>query len=174
MRALLLVLVACGSEAPAVASAPEPAPAPAPAPAPVPAPAPAPPLDLTGLDAAAQKAALMTLGEHVFKTGGNGGLACITCHGEDGKGMPGAFPPLAGQKDHMGDCAKHAGLVLNGLSGEIVVDGVKYNGVMVPQADKLSDSEIAAVLTYERHSFGNDLGVCLPSDVAAVRAKPAQ
>jgi nitrite reductase (NO-forming) len=113
----------------------------------------------------------MELGAHVYKTGGNGGLACLTCHGVEGKGTPPAFPPLVGQKDHMGDCANHAGLILNGKSGELVVDGVTYNGVMVPQAAMLSDAEIAAVITYERHSWGNDYGVCRPEDVAAARAK---
>jgi cytochrome c oxidase subunit 2 len=45
---------------------------------------------------------------------------------------------------------------------------VKYNGAMPPQAN-LSDLQIAAVITYERNSWGNDYGVCLPADVKAAR-----
>ena len=112
----------------------------------------------------------MKLGKEVYTSGGNGGIACTTCHQENGEGTKGAFPPLKGQKDHMGDCAKHAGIVIDGMTGEIEVDGVKYNGVMTPQGDLLSDIEIAAVLTYERNSWGNEFGDCKPEDVAAARA----
>ncbi len=116
-----------------------------------------------------QKAALMKLGETVYTTGGKKGLACVTCHQANGEGLPGAFPSLVGQKDHMGDCAKHAALILDGLSGEITVNDVVFNGVMTPQRDLLTDLEIAAVMTYERSSWGNDYGLCLPEQVAAVR-----
>lgn len=120
-----------------------------------------------------QKAELMKHGEKVFKTGGKGGLACITCHQEDGKGVPGSFPPLVGSKDWMGDCVHHAGLVVHGLQGEIEVGGAKFNGVMTPQGTLMSDLEIAAAITYERNSWGNDFGICLPADVVAARAAPA-
>jgi mono/diheme cytochrome c family protein len=116
-----------------------------------------------------RQAFLMKLGEKVYKTG-DGGVACVTCHGPEGKGTPGAFPPLVGQKDHMKDCVTHAGYVLRGLTGEMVVDGVTYNGVMTPQADLLNDLQIAAVMSFERHSWGNDYGWCSPADVATARA----
>ena len=54
-------------------------------------------------------------------------------------------------------------------SGEIEVDGQKYNGVMTPQGDMLDDLQIAAVITYERLSWGNDYGACMPNDVKAAR-----
>ncbi len=117
-----------------------------------------------------QHAYLMELGEKVYLTG-DGGLACTTCHQANGQGIANAFPPLVGQRDHMGDCETHAGIVLNGMSGELVVDGITYNGVMTPQKDMLSDLQIAAVVTYERNSWGNDYGDCSPSDVSAARAK---
>ena len=171
--ALLLGSFACSGGEPT-------APAPAPAPAPV-APAPPPPApvvdafpkdkDIAALSEDERKAFLMGLGEKVYKTG-DGGVACLTCHQEDGKGTPGAFPPLVGQKDLMGDCKKHANYVLKGLMGEMVVDGQKYNGVMVPQADYLNDLQIAAVISYERNSWGNAFGFCSPDDVKAARATP--
>jgi mono/diheme cytochrome c family protein len=166
------VLVACGGSEPA--AKPEPAkPAAAPPPPAPPPPPPAPkeePLDLSKLSPDEQKAKLMEIGEKVYKTGGKKGLACTTCHQDNGKGVAGAFPPLVGQKDHMGDCAKHATIVIKGMMGEIVVDEVTYNGVMTPQGDLLDDLEIAAVITYERLSWGNDFGLCLPDAVAAARA----
>src|SRR5687767_9480617 len=111
---LLLGLWACSGGEPA---APVPAPTPPPAPAPAPPPPPAPVVDdlpkdkdLSTLSEEERKTFLMKLGEKVFKTG-DGGVPCLTCHGEDGKGTPGAFPPLVGQKDHMGDCKAHATIV---------------------------------------------------------------
>ncbi|MFT4622795.1 MAG: mono/diheme cytochrome c family protein [Myxococcota bacterium] len=160
------ILLACGG------AEPPPAPKPAPAPAEKAPKKEAPkeaPVDLSTMSPEEQQAKLMEIGENVYKKGGKKGLACLTCHQENGKGVPGAFPPLVGQKDHMGDCVTHAGLVINGLQGEIEVDGVVYNGVMTPQGDLLTDLEIAAVVTYERLSWGNDYGPCLPGTVATAR-----
>lgn len=178
-----LVLVACGggepapAPAPAPAAAPEPAAAPAPEPAAAPAPATDPaPAAAPSEDEAAflalspddQKKKLMELGENVYKTGGSGGVPCLTCHMDKGQGVPGAFPPLAGSGDVMGDCKTHAHRVVHGQTGELVVQGVTYNGVMPPQPN-LSDLEIAAVISFERQSWGNDYGYCMPADVAAAR-----
>lgn len=169
---VLLLVAACGGEAP------KPAPAPAPAPAPPP-PAPPPPpaddaskdKDITGLSDADRQAFLMKLGKKVYDTG-DGGLACVTCHGPEGKGTPGAFPPLVGQKDLMGDCVKHAGYIVHGLVGEITVDGQKYNSVMTPQGAALNDLQIAAVTSFERNSWGNAFGLCSPEDVKKARELP--
>lgn len=115
---------------------------------------------------------LMTEGEKVYTTGGSGGVACVTCHQANGEGLPPSFPPLKGAKDWMGTCEHHAGMVVHGLKGEIEVAGAKYNGVM-PAQGNLSDLEIAAVITYERMSWGNDFGPCMPEAVAAARTAPA-
>jgi mono/diheme cytochrome c family protein len=124
--------------------------------------------DFASLAPDEQKAFLMKKGEEVYKTGGSSGVACVTCHQANGEGMKGAFPPLAGAGDAMGDCTQHAGMIINGLQGKIEVLGVEYNGVMPPQPG-LSDLEIAAVITYERSSWGNDYGACMPDQVAAAR-----
>lgn len=137
------------------------------------APAPAEPakpaeVDLSTLSDADKLAKLMEIGKSVYETGGSGGLACVTCHQANGEGLPPSFPPLKGTKDLMGDCLKHASYVIKGLTGEIEVLGVKYNSAMPAQAG-LSDLEIAAVITYERQSWGNDYGLCTPEQVAEAR-----
>ncbi|MFT6162209.1 MAG: mono/diheme cytochrome c family protein [Myxococcota bacterium] len=115
---------------------------------------------------------LMDYGENVYLTGG-GGAACVTCHQANGQGVTGAFPPLAGSGDYYGDCENHAGLIINGLNGEIEVQGVTYNAVMPAQAN-LTDHEIAAVITYVRKSWGNDDGHCMPAQVASARLATAE
>jgi mono/diheme cytochrome c family protein len=52
-----------------------------------------------------------------------------------------------------GDKAKLINVVLNGLEGNIEVNGVGYNGVM-PKHAFLTDEEIAVMLTYIRQQFG--------------------
>jgi mono/diheme cytochrome c family protein len=122
--------------------------------------------DFADMSEEEQQTHLMTLGKEVYN---NSSLACKTCHMENGKGQEGVFPPLVGQEEHMGDCVKHAAIVIYGLNGEMVVDGVTYNGAMTPQGNMLSDMEIAAVISYERMSWGNDYGYCSPDDVKKAR-----
>lgn len=165
---LALALVACGGEAPPAEPAHTPEATPAATPVATPTPAAPEKKDIATLSPEEQKTYLMDLGKKVYETGGTGGIACTTCHGPEGKGQEGAFPPLAGATDFMGDCAKHAGFVVKGLTGEIEVLGKKYNSAMPAQAN-LPDDEIAAVITYERNSWGNAASICLPADVAAAR-----
>ncbi len=109
------------------------------------------------------KDALVAAGEKVY------GEVCAACHQSEGQGMPPTFPPLAGSGEFYGDAQNMAKIVVHGLNGAITVQGVDYNGAMPPQGAALSDYKIAAVTTYVRNSWGNDDGVVLPSDVAAVR-----
>ena len=127
-------------------------------------------VDLSAMSDEERQGFLMELGEKVYLTG-DGGIACTTCHQANGEGVPGAFPPLVGQKEHMGDCVNHAGLIIRGLSGEIVVNDVTYNSVMTPQGELLDDMRIAAVISYVRNSWGNAYGFCSPDDVAKARAQ---
>jgi nitrite reductase (NO-forming)/hydroxylamine reductase len=105
-------------------------------------------------------------GEAVYQT------VCMACHQADGKGLPGAFPPLAGSDYLLGDKERAVGVVLRGLQGEVVVNGVKYNSVM-PAMTQLSDKEIADVVTYALNTWGNKGGTVSTSLVAAERAKVA-
>ena len=75
---------------------------------------------------------------------------CFACHQAEGQGIPNAFPPLAKSDYLNADVNRAIGIVLNGKTGEITVNGQKYNNVMTRQM--LSSEEIANVLTYVYNS----------------------
>ncbi|GAB2884262.1 cytochrome c [Paralcaligenes sp. KSB-10] len=80
---------------------------------------------------------------------------CVACHQANGAGLPGVFPPLAESEWVLGKPEVAARIVLHGVTGPLKVKGATYNGQMPTFKDKLSDKEIAAVLTHVRSSFGN-------------------
>jgi nitrite reductase (NO-forming) len=94
---------------------------------------------------------------------------CSVCHQPDGKGLPNVFPPLAGSDFLMADKRRSIEIVLNGLSGEVVVNGATYNSVMPPMS-QLTDDEVANILTYVRNSWGNEGDAVTKDEVAEVRA----
>jgi len=94
---------------------------------------------------------------------------CIVCHQADGAGVPNAFPPLLQTDWVLGDKERLITVVLNGLTGEIEVNGETYNSAMTAH-DFLSDQEVADVLTYVRSSFGNEASPVSTEEVAQVRA----
>ncbi|MCB9072326.1 MAG: nitrite reductase, copper-containing [Bdellovibrionaceae bacterium] len=103
------------------------------------------------------------LGKNVFVKN------CAACHQLDGKGVKGAFPPLAASDWLNQDQKRAISAVKNGLSGNLKVNGEVYNGVM--PALGLSREDIANVLTYVYSEWGNSKKVIKPSDVDAVPAK---
>ncbi len=79
---------------------------------------------------------------------------CFACHQANGEGIANAFPPLA-KSDYLNDDVKRAiDIVLHGKTGEITVNGAKYNSIMTKQT--LTDEQIADVLTYVYNSWGNN------------------
>lgn len=85
---------------------------------------------------------------------------CAACHQADGKGLPPAFPPLDGSPVVTGDQAAQIALVLNGKPGT----------AMAAFGGQLSDTDLAAVITYTRNSWSNSSGkVVQPADVASAR-----
>lgn len=78
---------------------------------------------------------------------------CFACHQGEGQGIPNAFPPLAKSDYLNADVNRAIDVIVNGLSGEITVNGEKYNSVMTKQM--ISSEEIANVLTYVYNSWGN-------------------
>jgi nitrite reductase (NO-forming) len=95
---------------------------------------------------------------------------CFVCHQLNGEGIPNQIPPLAKSDFLMADAERAIRIVLQGRSGEIEVNGKKYNGTMVP-LNTLSDDEIANVLTYVRNSFGNSGEAVTPGSVRKARSE---
>jgi cytochrome c oxidase subunit II len=84
---------------------------------------------------------------------------CVACHQATGKGVPPAFPPLDGSKIVTGPKAAQIAIELNG----------KPNTAMAPFS-RLSDVELAAVITHTRNSWGNKTGEAIqPSEIKAAR-----
>ena len=94
---------------------------------------------------------LVAHGEKIY------GSTCVACHQANGKGNPPAFPPLAGSKIVNGPKEGHMDIVLNGKPGT----------AMQAFGKQLSDTDIAAVISYERNSFGNKAGIVQPAEVRA-------
>jgi cytochrome c oxidase cbb3-type subunit II len=94
---------------------------------------------------------------------------CSACHQASGEGLPGAFPPLKGNAVvNDDDATEHIHVVLRGLQATRV-GGVLYGGAMPPFADRLSDADVAAILDFERSSWGNHGKSVIAAQVAAER-----
>ncbi|HSI77155.1 MAG TPA: copper-containing nitrite reductase [Lunatimonas sp.] len=94
--------------------------------------------------------------------------ACFACHQANGEGIANAFPPLA-QADYLNaDEDRAIDALIHGLSGEITVNGKKYNSIMPSQ--QLTDDEVASVLTYVYNSWGNK-GSEITSEMVKKRRK---
>ncbi len=116
-------------------------------------------------------------GEKVFNTN------CAVCHQANGQGMAGVFPPLIDGAPFKTNAESEARLTALGFwkNGKIVLGTVQshvdivINGIagstMPPFGGQLSDLDVAAVVTYERNSWGNQGGeVIQPADIAALRS----
>ncbi|HEY1656401.1 MAG TPA: cytochrome c [Candidatus Tumulicola sp.] len=106
------------------------------------------------------------------KTGSHGAKVfqtnCSSCHQADGKGVSGAFPPLAGNPLVVSDPKFVIHIVKYGLTGKIAVQGRDFNGIMPPWGTQLSNGDIADVITYIRSSWGNHAPPVTAAEVAAV------
>jgi cytochrome c oxidase subunit 2 len=85
------------------------------------------------------EAELVARGEKVY------GANCVVCHQANGKGVPGSFPALDGDKTVLGPHAEQVKTVLHGRPGT----------PMPAFMNQLNDVEIAAVVTYTRHAWSN-------------------
>ncbi len=98
-------------------------------------------------------------------------ITCIACHGPDGKGVPGAFPPLDGSPWVTGDPSVPTRIALHGLQGPIEVAGQKFQNLMPPLPPTLTDAQLADVLTYVRQSWSNDATPVTADAVKEIRGK---
>ena len=85
---------------------------------------------------------LLPIGQEVFFK------HCATCHERDGMGQGAKYPALAGSAITTGEIVDHLDRVMNG----------KADTEMQAWAPQLSDLEIAAIITFERNTWGNDTG----------------
>ena len=105
-----------------------------------------------------EQAALIARGEKVYMA------TCVACHQPTGKGVPGAFPALDGSAKVTGPKADQIHLLLNG----VLKDGKPT--AMVSFAKQLSDTDMAAVITYTRNSWSNKTGETVqPAEIKAAR-----
>ncbi len=81
---------------------------------------------------------------------------CAGCHGEDGQGIQARYPSLVDTHWVLEDEQRLILLTLHGLRGPIEVHGRTYDDFMPGFGRRLSNDEIAAILTYIRSSWNND------------------
>jgi len=118
---------------------------------------------------ATKSVAVKTVAEHVKAGKELYGRTCLACHQSEGQGIPNAFPPLAKSDFLNANPERAINAVLHGLSGEVTVNGKKFNNVMTSQ--NLTDNEVASVLTYVYDSWGNNKTVVTPAMVKTLRGK---
>lgn len=97
---------------------------------------------------------------------------CAACHQTNGQGDNNRFPPLDASDWVTGDEDRLIDVVLNGMQGQIEVNGRSYNGLM-PQNRHLDDFAISSILTYIRKRFGNEAAPVTASKVGQVRSATA-
>jgi len=94
---------------------------------------------------------------------------CASCHQPNGQGLPPAFPALAGSQIIKGPLLGKDGKILKDSHVDRVING-KAGTAMQAFRNTLSDVELAAVITYERNSFGNRQGDMIqPAQIKALR-----
>jgi glucose/arabinose dehydrogenase/cytochrome c5 len=94
--------------------------------------------------------------------------ACASCHMADGSGVPHMHPALVGSAFVADDPTTLVGLLLRGPGEVLPADRPTYSNPMPPFAS-LTDDDLAAVLSYIRHTFGKGSPAITPATVAAQR-----
>lgn len=90
---------------------------------------------------------------------------CLACHQQNGQGIPGVYPPLAGAPVVLGDPAAFAAWVVKGRRASSMPAG-RYPTSM-PAFGWMNARDAAALATYLRVSFGNQAAPVTEADVAA-------
>ena len=86
---------------------------------------------------------------------------CASCHQANGEGIPPAFPALKGSPMAIGDMQTHVAMVLDGKAGT----------AMQAFGSQLDAADIAAIVTYERNAWGNNMGDMIqPKEILAIQA----
>ena len=100
---------------------------------------------------------LMTKGKSIYDN------KCAACHQLTGKGLPPMFPAIQGGAIATGPVSQHINLVLHGVNGT----------AMQAFGDQLDNTDLAAVITYQRNAWGNNklskVTVVEPADIEKAR-----
>jgi cytochrome c oxidase subunit II len=116
-----------------------------------------------GADRTWSRDELMAAGKEAYEK------QCLSCHQAAGQGLPPAFPALAGSKIVTGPLLGKDGKIIKDSHVDRVLNG-KPGTAMQAFRNTLSDVELAAVITYERNSFGNKTGDMIqPAQIKALR-----
>lgn len=118
------------------------------------------------IDPAIDATALLHEGEAIY------GQHCAACHGKDGKGVAGVYPPLDGNSsvDEPTGINATRVVLLGGFPPVTAGNPRPYS--MPPFAQSLSDAEVAAVVSYVRHAWSNHARPVLERDVGKYRQTP--
>lgn len=101
------------------------------------------------------------------------GTHCIDCHGADGKGQAPHYPPLAGNRAlSMASAVNPIRIVLNGGFAPGTAGNPRPYG-MPPYSHVLNDTEVAALVTFLRNSWGNQAAPVAAREVNKYRGAPA-
>jgi len=110
--------------------------------------------------------ALVQQGEQVYTK------RCVDCHGKNGNGVTGIYPPLNGNSSVTEPSGINAirAVLLGGFAPATAANPRPYS--MPPFAQQLSDSDVAAVVSYIRRSWTNKAPIVLERDVSTYRQTP--
>lgn len=116
------------------------------------------------VDTAAMLAKMTPEQRALYEKGRSAFAVCAACHQNEGQGMKGLAPALAGSSWVNGSPQALVRIVLNG----------KVDQLAMPALGTLDDETIAAILTYVRKSWGNDAAPIMPQTVQSIRGLVSQ
>jgi len=80
---------------------------------------------------------------------------CQNCHGIDGKGLKGLYPPITQSDYYINNRSTLACIIQNGMQGDVEVNGKIYNEKM-PSNPLLTEAEITNLLNFMNSEFFTD------------------
>lgn len=96
----------------------------------------------------------------LYDKGRSGFAVCAACHQDEGQGMKGLAPALAGSNWVNSSPDAVVRIVLNGKADQLAMPAL---------GGALDDATIAAILTYVRKAWGNDASPISPEKVQSIR-----
>ncbi len=102
--------------------------------------------------------------------------ACMPCHQQDGKGLPGVYPSIRDSNWIAGNADRLIKITLHGLRGEIEINEVSWNtsvSLEMPAFGGLADEQISILLSHLRSTFGNNASEITSKKVHDVRLRYA-